>query len=109
MGSPGNAGSTKPGEASARPGGREAPAEGGAGAGRALRARPVPVEPLHYGEGARLRHGQAADGIGLPPLRPVRLRPTLVPVPERPAMTDAPFRPFDSHLDEAAALRLLRQ
>jgi TldD protein len=24
-------------------------------------------------------------------------------------MTDAPFRPFDSHLDEAAALRLLRQ
>src|SRR5690606_30959885 len=31
---------TKPREASARPGGREAPAEGGAGAGRALEARP---------------------------------------------------------------------
>jgi len=34
--SPGAAGNTKPNEDSARPGGREAPARGGAGAGRAL-------------------------------------------------------------------------
>src|SRR5690606_21229336 len=37
-GSPGNGGGTRPREASARPSGREAPAGGGAGAGRVLGA-----------------------------------------------------------------------
>src|SRR5690606_19872468 len=56
--------SPRPPKASARPGGREAPAGGGAGAGRDLWSRPVHGEPLHCGEGDSLRQTTA---------RPVRL------------------------------------
>src|SRR5690606_12140335 len=65
---PRDGGGTYPGEASARPGGREAPAEGRAGAGRDLWSRPGLIEMVRYGEGTRLR--QCKPGGVAPERRP---------------------------------------
>jgi len=74
------------------PGGREAPAEGRSGAGRALEARPVRVGTSGSGEGDGLRHGGRGRRWIRPFPRPVRAkwRPEPARCAGRPAMGNRP-------------------